>query len=141
VRVAAAISAVTFNIVRFTTPTSMAKTFIPDWTVIASLLSRKSMNLDLSSGMRVLLQLDQLSSFAAAFLWLAYLLHDLKKAKMTQTGWASFVGLVALGVVAVGPGATLIAGWMAREEILACKHLDGTVVRENDKDALTREKA
>lgn len=62
------------------------------------------------------LQLDELSSVAAAFLWLAYLLVDLRLAGLADTTWVqSRSALLPVLCLCVGPGAAFGAGWFMRE--------------------------
>jgi len=54
-------------------------------------------------------------------IWIVLLFKDLKKARMVETSWVVlFVGYW-LAVSSIGSGATLLAGWLWREQILATK--------------------
>jgi hypothetical protein len=78
--------------------------------------------------MRLFLQVDEIACFAAAFLWLAYLIGDLKEAEMTSVSWSKSVGFAAVGTNLAGPGAVIALAWLWRENILATKKAKGSVV-------------
>ncbi len=69
--------------------------------------------------MRRFFQVDQLSSLGASLLWLTYLFWDLKKKDLVKQSWGVLFTVKFLLFVCFGPGATLAAGWVYREEILA----------------------
>jgi hypothetical protein len=46
---------------------------------------------------------------------------------MVQNSWAVLLGAGLLALILVGPGATVLAGWMWREEILANLRHQGDV--------------
>lgn len=71
--------------------------------------------------MRRCLQYDELFTFASSFLWLGYLFFDLKQADMVKQNWEALLVMSGLSLACFGPGATLAAGWLWREEILAEK--------------------
>jgi len=54
-------------------------------------------------------------------IWIILLFKDLKKAKMIETSWLVLVIGYFVGVSLVGSGATLLAGWLWREQTLATK--------------------
>lgn len=59
--------------------------------------------------------------YVGGFWWLALLFKDLKKARMIQTSWMWLLLCAAASTAIIGPGATLVAGWAWREEVLASK--------------------
>lgn len=69
--------------------------------------------------MRRFFQVDQVSSLEASLLWLTYLFWDLKKEGLVKQSWAVLFAVKALLLVCFGPGVTLAAGWLYREEIMA----------------------
>jgi hypothetical protein len=89
---------------------------------------------DLSPGqsgdayVRMFLQLDEIFSMGACFLWLLYLYGDMKRAGMMEDSW---IGIMAKGIaslIALGPGVTVGLGWLYRERLLATKwHKDALV--------------
>ena len=123
----AAVSAMVFNWARLFSRTSLAEIFIPDWTLVRSTICSANGNLDLISGMRLFLQVDEIVCFAAAYLWLAYLIHDLKEAEMTAVSWWKVAASAAAGTYLIGPGAVVVLGWWWRENILATKNAKGSV--------------
>lgn len=52
---------------------------------------------------------------------LVLLFRDLKKAEMVQQNWLTLWVCLVLSILVIGPGATFLAGWAWREEILATK--------------------
>jgi hypothetical protein len=76
------------------------------------------------------LKWDEVFGLGSYLLWLAYLFWDLKVAGMLKEGWLKVVGLGLLCLYCFGPGATIGAGWLFREHILATRR---------HKDALTLE--
>jgi len=68
-------------------------------------------------------------TYLGAMIWLIFLFGDLKKAKMIKQSWGILLCCLIGSVVFIGPGATLIAGWLWREEILAGKRHWRTVVK------------
>lgn len=62
-----------------------------------------------------------------AIFWEQLLYKDLKEAGMAQIGWVPLIGIFCLSLSLVGPGATVMAGWMWREEILATRRHKGAV--------------
>ncbi|ETI28406.1 hypothetical protein G647_00855 [Cladophialophora carrionii CBS 160.54] len=123
----ASISALVFNATRYTSSTSLTTIYFPDWILLKSAISSVDGTLDLISGMRLFLQVDEIVCFGAAFLWLAYLIGDLKEAEMTSVSWAKVVALAAAGTYLIGPGAVILLSWWWRENILATKHAKGSV--------------
>lgn len=124
----ALISAITFNWTRFFSGSSLVTIFIPEWTTIMSLFSPGPTPLNLVSGMRLFLQVDEIACFAAAFLWLGYLVKDLKEAEMTSVSWLNVAMVAAGGTSLAGPGAVVALAWLWREEILATQRTKGSVV-------------
>jgi hypothetical protein len=76
-----------------------------------------------------ILRNDQALSFGGALLWLAYLFSDLKAAGMVEQNWLSLVLGAALTTVTAGPGSTIGAGWLWREEVLASKYHKSAVIK------------
>jgi hypothetical protein len=138
VKALAVTSAVTFNWVRFISSASISEIFLPSWSTLMSLLSFKPMDLDLVSGMTLFLQLDEISCFTAAFLWLALLTKDLKEAEMTDISWRNMALCAGLGTYVAGPGAVAASAWLWREEILANKRAKGAVVRPGNLDRMAK---
>lgn len=122
-----AISAVTFNWVRFTSTASMAALVFPKWNVVNALLRGQSVDLDFLAATAAFLQVDEVVVFAAAFIWLALLAHDLKKAEMTSTAWWKIVVCAVVGTMLFGPGAVVAFAWFWRENLLATKKAKGSV--------------
>ena len=89
----------------------------------------RSLDLDLVSGMAMLLKMDYLSCFIASYAWLALLFNDLKAAEMVTETWARLAAYAILGTFFAGPGAVVGGAWLWREEILASKRAAGAVVR------------
>jgi hypothetical protein len=123
------ISALTFNHVRFASKESLASIFLPEWRPVASLLTSTPQNLDPTSGIKLFMQLNEISCFIAAFAWIALLIKDMKDVEMTDISWAKMVGSAILGSFAAGPGAVVALAWLWREEILATRRAKGAVVR------------
>ncbi|KAI1611563.1 hypothetical protein EDD36DRAFT_441678 [Exophiala viscosa] len=121
------ISALTFNWVRFTSTASLASLILPNWNVINALFRSEPVDLDFPAATKVFLQVDEVVCFGAAFVWLALLIHDLKKAEMTNTAWWKIVALAVGGTVVAGPGAVVALAWLRRDEILATKKTKGSV--------------
>jgi hypothetical protein len=123
----ASLSALVFNAAHYTSGTSLSTIFFPDWTLVRSAISSADGNLDLISGMRLFLQVDEIVCFGAAFLWLAYLVGDLKEAEMTSVSWTKAAFFAIAGTYLIGPGAVVLLSWWWRENILATKHAKGSV--------------
>lgn len=62
-----------------------------------------------------------LSLHLGAMFWLVLLFGDLKKARMIQQSWQILLAYMGASLAVMGPGATLLAGWAWREEVLATK--------------------
>jgi hypothetical protein len=122
----AGISGVIFNAIRFSSTVSISEIFFPSMALLKSITLSGAGSLDLVSGMRLFLQVDEMVCFAAAFLWLALLIRDLKDAEMTSVSWVKAVSAAAGGVYLVGPGAVVALAWWWRENILAVKHAKGS---------------
>lgn len=75
----------------------------------------------LSALMTVFLPDDHSALYGGGFWWLALLFRDLKKAHMVQTSWIWLLLYAAASAAFFGPAATLVAGWVWREEVLASK--------------------
>ncbi|CAI7659374.1 unnamed protein product [Penicillium glandicola] len=78
-----------------------------------------------------ILKWDTLSTFASTFLWLGYLIWDLKCAGMMQAAWVRVAIYGAVAFVALGPGAAVGLCWLWRENILAHKRHKDAVTEEN----------
>jgi len=89
----------------------------------------RSLDLDLVSGMTMLLKMDYLSCFIASYAWLALLFNDLKAAEMVTETWARLAAYAVVGTLFAGPGAVVGGAWLWKEEILASKRAAGAVVR------------
>jgi len=133
IRIAAAISAVCFNWVRWTSAGQFFNIFVPQWSTVTAALPSKPSSLNLVDGMRLFLQIDELSIFAAAFFWLALLLLDLKKEEMTKVSWLQALTVGIVGTTLLGPGALFALAWLWREETLASKTLKGAIVARTSK--------
>jgi hypothetical protein len=131
----AGISAVVFIWVRSCTIATTTRVFFPSWDLMKSiLLSPEKTDLDLVSGGKLFLQVDEIVCFAAAFLWLLYLIRDLKAAEMTVIPWWKVFASVALGTLAIGPGAVVVLIWWWRENVLATEWAKGSAGRNTAKD-------
>ncbi|KIX06404.1 uncharacterized protein Z518_04380 [Rhinocladiella mackenziei CBS 650.93] len=128
IKVLAAVSALTFNWARFFSNASTSQIFLPSWNDVKSVLDSEAAGLDLVSGMRLCLQIDEIVCFVSAYLWLALLVHDLKEAEMTNTSWIQLGLCAGIGTYLAGPGAVVAVGWLWREGILATKKAKGAVV-------------
>jgi hypothetical protein len=62
-----------------------------------------------------------LGSELGSFIWIVLLFKDLKKARMIKTSWFILLAGYVASVIVIGPGATLLAAWLWREETLAMK--------------------
>lgn len=129
VRVLALIGALTFNAARLASPVSLYHLYKPDFSLTWSMLTSSPKDVGLVAGMKTFFQLDELSVVLAACVWLGLLLRDLREAEMTDLSWAKAMGVVAAGLITVGPGATISLAWLWREEVLATKKAKGAVVR------------
>lgn len=62
------------------------------------------------------LQIDELSSIGAAYLWLVYLFFDLRSAGLADITWVvTRTALLPVVAVLAGPGAAVAVGWLMRE--------------------------
>ncbi|KAL6709345.1 hypothetical protein ACN47E_001752 [Coniothyrium glycines] len=83
---------------------------------------------------RLFLQLDQSFSMGACFLWLLYLIGDMKKAGMVESSWISIIGRGLAIFAFAGPGVTVGLGWLWREGVLATKgHKDAIVAEKKSR--------
>jgi hypothetical protein len=100
---------------------------------LADMFASTSINRSLISveSLRYILQTDQVLSFGGALIWLAYLFWDLKAAGMVEQSWLSLLVRTSLTTVAAGPGVTIGAGWLWREETLASKFHKSAVTKAN----------
>jgi hypothetical protein len=69
--------------------------------------------------------------YSGALLWLGLIFGDLKKAGMLKTSWMWLVLCVAACTAIIGPGATLLAGWAWREEVLSSKRHWAAVIKDS----------
>lgn len=84
---------------------------------------------DWVESMRNFVQWDHIFCFGSAYLWLAYLFNDLKRAGMVQHSWLIIVGTAVVTTLAFGPGVTVGLGWLCREDVLANKRHKGAIVK------------
>lgn len=54
-------------------------------------------------------------------IWLVLLFRDLKKARKVDSSWIKLVACYLVSISLVGPGATSLAAWLWREEVLAVR--------------------
>jgi len=81
-----------------------------------------------------ILRFDSLFLWANTFLWIAYLFGDMRRAGMlSPSSLVKMLGLVGVGMVLVGPGATAGLAWLWREEILISKRHWGALTEETVK--------
>ena len=124
----AVLSVLVFNIIRFTVDVPFTSLFFPPLELLKSTFVSAEGTLDLVSGLRLFLQVDELACFSAAFIWLALLIKDLKDEEMTSISWLYIAAYTVGGLSLVGgPGAVVVLGWWWRENILAEKHVEGSV--------------
>ncbi|KIW90473.1 uncharacterized protein Z519_09119 [Cladophialophora bantiana CBS 173.52] len=103
---------------------SLARIFFPDSTTLTCIIFLGQDQLDLVTGTRLLLLLFQaveIACFAAAFLWLAFLAHDLKQAEMASIGRLKAIMFAIAGTYLLGSGAVVALTWWWRENNLATK--------------------
>lgn len=130
IRLAASISAICFNLIRWRSAGQFFSIFVPQWSHVGAALFWQPLNLDLVDGMRLFFQVDELSVFSAAFFWSALLMYDLKREGMTGISWSKATVLAIVAAYLVGPGASIAMFWLWREDILASKTLKGTIVSQ-----------
>ncbi|KAK5062864.1 hypothetical protein LTR84_004939 [Exophiala bonariae] len=130
IMLAATLSALCFNFIRWTAAGKFFSIFVPQWSQVGAALSWQPLNVDLVSGMRLFFQVDELSVFLAAFCWSALLLHDLRRESMTGISWSTAIVVGIAATYLVGPGAFIACFWLWREEIIASKTLKGTIVAQ-----------
>lgn len=90
----------------------------PRFDIIAGLLHHP---LQLISPANVLRWVVNEPIFVGAIFTALLLYKDLKEARMLKSSWVVVLGTGLLVLIFVGPGATLMAGWLWREEILATR--------------------
>jgi hypothetical protein len=133
----ASISAVVFNMVRWSSRATTEAIFFPALDLLKSIMwCPEKLHLDLVSGIKLFLQVDEIVCFAAAFLWLLYLIRDLKAAEMTVIPWWKVLAAASLGTLAIGPGAVVALAWWWRENVLATEWARGSAGRKTAKDRL-----
>lgn len=113
---------------RLVSDTPLSQNFVQRGINAAQLLSSQNVGVDRGSITVLFLQLNEFSCFTAAFLWLIYLISDLKAAGMTATPWSTLALCWTLGTLTVGPGATVVLTWLWRENLLARKKAKGAAV-------------
>jgi hypothetical protein len=126
VRALATFAALTFNWVRLASTASTSAIFMPDWNAARAFMLGEPVDIDFISGVALFLQIDEVAVFGAAFLWLAYLIHDLKAAEMVSTSWLKLGLYAGVGTFLGGPGAVIALAWLWREGILATKKAKGS---------------
>lgn len=72
-----------------------------------------------AEGMRIFFQLDLLCVLAATFIWSVLNVMDLNRSGISDTSILKSVGMLIVGYVLVGPGASTVALWKWREEKMA----------------------
>lgn len=72
----------------------------------------------LIDGIAKFLRYDQIIAFSAALLWLLLTFWDLKRAGKVKANWLIIISVLSVLVVAVGPGAAMVAFWAWRDEAL-----------------------
>ncbi|KAK4176461.1 Neuroligin-4, X-linked [Triangularia setosa] len=77
------------------------------------------------------LRWDYLFGLGTHVVWLGYLFGDLAKARMLKEGWGNVMAVVVVGVLTVGPGATVGGAWLFREEVLARRWHRDAVMAES----------
>ncbi|KAF2491402.1 FAD/NAD(P)-binding domain-containing protein [Lophium mytilinum] len=123
-----AIAALTYNYVQFTSGHSSRDLYVPAAAFLAQPFTYVA-SASYIEGWRLFLQLDEISGFASAFVWLGLLFRDLKRAEMLKWSWARLGLTTVLVVVAAGPGAAIGLLWLLREETLAGANMKGAVVK------------
>jgi hypothetical protein len=126
------VSALTFNWIRLASPVPLSTLLSPTFSFLSASygsIMNRPLDLDLVSGMTMLLKVDYLSCFIASYAWLALLFNDLKAAQMLTETWARLAAYAIVGTLFAGPGAVVGGAWLWREEILASKRAAGAVVR------------
>ena len=126
------VSMLVFNWIRFTSSVPLSTIFYPTSPFLSALyrsIVSRSLDLDLVSGMAMLLKIDYLSCFIASYAWLALLFKDLKTAEMVDETWSRLVAYAVVATFLAGPGAVVGSAWLWREEILASKRAAGAVVK------------
>ena len=73
---------------------------------------------------------DHFALYAGVAVWLTLLSRDLKIAGMIKESWILLLLYAAACTVILGPGATLVAGWAWREEVLASKRHWAAVTKD-----------
>ncbi|KAI9646517.1 hypothetical protein NHQ30_004510 [Ciborinia camelliae] len=68
--------------------------------------------------MRRYVQADQVFSFGAGFLWLLYLIGDMKNSGLVERSWSSLLARGAAVFVLSGPGTLVAVAWLWRNDIL-----------------------
>ncbi|KAL2827237.1 hypothetical protein BDW59DRAFT_160525 [Aspergillus cavernicola] len=105
------VAAIAFQYVRASTPNgvSMIDIFFPtDLDVPA---------LSFETAVRRMLQYDQIFWVLTAYYWLLLSFRDLQL-RGVQVSWMRVLGLLTVGTVGVGPGATFAVGWLFREDMI-----------------------
>ena len=104
------ISAVVWITLLVSSPYSLSTLFIPE----------AGAQVDFVEHSRRALQIDELSSIGAAYLWLVYLFFDLRAAGLADITWVvTRTALLPVVAVLTGPGVAVAVGWLLREEKLS----------------------
>ena len=82
-------------------------------------LGNPNAQVSLAEGAAKLFRYDLIVSFSAVTLWLLLSFWDLKKAGKVRANWLALISVYVALVVAVGPGAAMVAMWAWREEAIA----------------------
>lgn len=100
------ISAAVWITLLISSPFSLSMLFIPE----------AGAQVDFVEHSRRALQIDELSSVGAAYLWLVYLFFDLRSSGLVDITWVvTRTALLPVVAVLAGPGAAVGAGWALRE--------------------------
>lgn len=109
------ICAVAFNWMRYKATDKLLLTDI----FLLRIESRSSMG-DKEAAITIL-RYEHLMLLLGAGYWLILLFTDLKRARIVTTSWLRLFMCFSIGTMAIGPAATVMAGWMWREQVLATK--------------------
>lgn len=100
------ISAVVWITLLVSSPYSLSTLFIPEAGAQVGFVEHS----------RRALQIDELSSIGAAYLWLVYLFFDLSSTRLADITWVvTRTALLPVVAVSAGPGVAVAVGWLLRE--------------------------
>lgn len=108
IKIFAVVSGVAWIYVNFTSPYSPMTLYYP----------RTIEKATFPKAMRRYVQADQVFSFGAGFLWLLYLIGDMKNARLVERSWASLLVRGTAIFVLSGPGTLVAVAWLWRNDIL-----------------------